>query len=306
VPATRISIRADLIQLGILPGSVVMAQAGVRSMGTVAGGAIAIGSAGTLAAYVDFEHLDDDTTELDVPVFDKRIANAARDHGILHEIIRTWPGAIRSDHPADGGAAIGPLAEWITAGHPFNYGYGPDSPFEKILPKNGRVLMLGAPLDTITLLHYAEHQAAIPNKRVRRYRRLMPALYGPEWFLFEEFDTSEPVHENLPANAFEQIAAAYLATGRGRRGAVANPQAYLFDGADLVDFGIGWLERVVRPNQKNPRSPDAYGQYQRRYALSTKTPPQTATAENRRPAPANDGRTCRIAPCRTFSPSHNP
>jgi hypothetical protein len=35
-------------------------------------------------------------------VFDKRIAHAARDHGILHEAMRTWPGARRSDHPDAG------------------------------------------------------------------------------------------------------------------------------------------------------------------------------------------------------------
>lgn len=166
---TRSSLLADLVRLGIRPGGVVMVHASVRSIGPVTGGVKvvlqalldAVGPTGTLAAYVDFEPFygDDDTAE--VLVFDKRIAHAARDHGILHETIRTWPGALRSDHPDAGVAAIGPLAAWITAEHPFHYGYGPGSPFAKILQANAQVLLLGAPLDTITLLHYAEHEARI-------------------------------------------------------------------------------------------------------------------------------------------------
>jgi aminoglycoside 3-N-acetyltransferase len=33
----------------------------------------------------------------------------------------------------------------------------------------GKVLMVGAPPDTMTLLHHAEHLARIPGKRIRRY-----------------------------------------------------------------------------------------------------------------------------------------
>jgi aminoglycoside 3-N-acetyltransferase len=204
----------------------------------------AIGPDGTLTAYVDFEPFYDDDVE--IPVFDKRIAHAARDHGVLHETIRTWPGAFRSDHPDAGVVAVGALAPWITGEHPFAYGYGEGSPFEEILQAHGQALMLGAPLDTITLLHYAEHKAQIPNKRIRRYRRLMPGIHGPEWVQFEEFDTGEPVHDSLPSNCSERIAADYLTTGRGRQGNIGAAPSFLLDGPDLVQFGIQWLERFVR------------------------------------------------------------
>jgi aminoglycoside 3-N-acetyltransferase len=178
-------------------------------------------------------------------VFDKRIARAARDHGVLHETLRTWPGAIRSDHPDAGVVAIGHRADWITSGHPFHYGYGEGSPFDKALQANVQVLMLGAPLDTITLLHAAEHRAQIPNKRVVTYRRLMPGRDGPHWATFEEFDTAEPVSDRLPSDCFEQIARAFLAAGRGTVGPVGAATATLLDGRDLVRFGVEWLERHV-------------------------------------------------------------
>lgn len=105
--------------------------------------------------------------------------------------------------------------------------------------------MLGAPLDTVTILHYAEHRARIPGKRIRRYRRLMPGAAGPEWIEFEEFDTSEPVHDELPSNCFEKIALDFLAAGGGVQSKVAEAGAFLFEAPALVDFAIDWIERFV-------------------------------------------------------------
>ena len=178
-----------------------MAHASIRSVGRILGGVNVliqsifdvIGDDGTLAAYVDFEPFfeeDDDPSE--IPAFDKRIACAARDHGILHETLRNWPGAVRSDHPDAGVVAIGRLAAWITSSHPLHYGYGDNSPFARFVKGQGRILMIGAPFDTITLLHYAEHKANIPGKRIHRYRRLMPGENGPTWVDIEEFVPGSP------------------------------------------------------------------------------------------------------------------
>ncbi|HZO57578.1 MAG TPA: aminoglycoside 3-N-acetyltransferase [Bryobacteraceae bacterium] len=252
--ATRSSLKADLASLDVQHGGMLMVHAGLRSLGPVTGGVNtliqalldAVGPAGTLVAYADFEPFFEFEDEPEIPVFDKRIAHAARDHGILHEVIRTWPGALRSDHPDAGVVAIGAYAEWITSPHPFQYGYGECTPFARIVEANGSVLMLGAPLDTITLLHHAEHKARIAGKRIVRYKRLMPSPGGPQWIDFEEFDTAHPCHDALPEDCFERIARAYLAAGRGAAGRVANAESYLFNGPDLVAFGIEWIERFVQ------------------------------------------------------------
>ena len=242
------------MHLGVQQGDILMVHASVRSIGPVIGGVNeiigalldSVGPTGTLAAYVDFEPFFSDDDETGVPVFDKRIARAARDHGILHEAMRTWPGALRSDHPDAGVVAIGARAKWITADHPLQYGYGEGSPFDKIVEARGRVLVMGAPFDTITLLHHAEHRASIPDKRIRRYKRLMPGAREPEWIHFEEFDTSDSVHDTLPANYFESIASEYLASGRGQKGNIGTSQSFLFDGPDLVQFGVDWLEGYAK------------------------------------------------------------
>jgi aminoglycoside 3-N-acetyltransferase len=252
MPASRATLRDDLVRLGARPGDLFMVHASVRSVGSIVGGVNVliqaildvIGDTGTLAAYVDFEpFFEEDDDPSAIPVFDKRIAHAARDHGVLHETLRNWPGAVRSDHPDAGVAAIGRLAHWITAEHPFQYGYGEGSPFERIVQAKGRVLMIGAPLDTITLLHYAEHKANIPDKRIHRYRRLIPAQNGPAWIDFEEFDTGEPVSNKLPADCFERIAREHLAAGFGYQGQIGSGESFLFEAPELVRFGVDWLER---------------------------------------------------------------
>lgn len=231
-----------------------MVHAGVRSIGPVLGGVNTILSAlldacspgGTLVAYVDWELGYEDPVaaglENDVPVFDKRIAKAARDNGILSEVIRTWPGAIRSDNPDAGIAAIGERAEWLCAGHALSYGYGEGSPFAKLVEVGAKILMLGAPLDTATLLHYSEHMANIGGKRIKNYCRRLSLNGVTQWVDVEEFDTSEPVIDGMPEDHFAKIAEAALSAGCGRKGRVGAAHSYLFDARGLHEAGVKWLE----------------------------------------------------------------
>ena len=135
-------------------------------------------------------------------------------------------------------AAVGAQAEWLTRDHPSDYGYGPGSPLAKLVESGGKVLMLGAPLDTITLLHYAENRANLRHKAVVRYS--YPVLRDGEkvWIDVEDFDTGDP-HDDY---SFEGIAQDYLAAGNGRQGKVGDADTYLFDAADLVRYAINWLE----------------------------------------------------------------
>lgn len=257
---TRCQLSEDLVRLGVRPGDLLMVHASVRSIGRIVGGANvlvqslfdAVRTEGTLTAYVDFEpFFEEDDDPSTIPVFDKRVAPAARDHRVLHEVLRNWPGAMRSDHPDAGVVAMGPLAEWITVRHPFQYGYGEDTPFARIVKAQGRVLLIGAPLDTITLLHYAEHKARIPGKRIHHYRRLIAGENGSVWIDFEEFDTREPVSAHLPGDCFERIATDFLAAGFGRQGRIGHAASFLFEAPELVRFGVTWLEQypVVRSSQ---------------------------------------------------------
>jgi aminoglycoside 3-N-acetyltransferase len=254
IPPSR--LRADLAALGLTAGDTVMLHASMRAIGPVMGGPntvvevllATLGPSGTLLMYVGWQDLPDYLDELppderaeyerEHPPFDLATARAVRDHGILAEVVRTWPGAVRSANPEASMVAIGAAADALTRDHPRDYGYGAGSSLARLVERGGRVLLLGAPLDTITLLHHAESVARLRGKRIVRYR--YPALVEGQrvWIAVEDLDTGEP----HAAYSFEGIAQGYLAAGRGRSGTVGHAPAYLFDAADLTAFAVAWLE----------------------------------------------------------------
>lgn len=263
---TRSQIGRDLQDLGVRAGMVVMLHAAVRQIGWVVGGPEEVLHAlletltpsGTLMMYVSWE---DDTENwcdwsserqasylAECPPFNPLTSRAKRQWSILTEYLRTMPGAFRSANPCASMAAIGARAEWITRDHPLQYGYGPGSPLAKLCEAEGYVLLLGAPLDTVTLLHHSEHVAAIANKRTVRYK--VPVLEQGEcrWIEVEEFDTAESIVDGKNAEEyFPAIMNAYLSTGMGKSGLVGDARSYLFDAHDLNQFAISWLERELNP-----------------------------------------------------------
>ncbi|WP_245432639.1 MULTISPECIES: AAC(3) family N-acetyltransferase [unclassified Rhizobium] len=174
--------------------------------------------------------------------FDPAVSRAIRANGVFPEFLRTTPGAVRSGNPAASVAAIGAQAIWITAAHPLDYGYGENSPLAKLASLRGKVLMIGAPLDTITLLHHAEHIANIPEKRIRRYEVPFAAAAGSGWRMAEEYSTGNPVLSSLEEGYFATIVEEFLGTGRGVCGVIGGADSILVDAGSITALAVNWLE----------------------------------------------------------------
>lgn len=260
---TRTSLAGDLRRLGVAAGDLVMVHAAMRRVGPVLGGPDAliaalrdaVGPAGTVAAYVDW-HVDyDDLLDGEgrvlpawrahVPPFDPATSRAIRDHGVLAEFLRTTPGALRSANPGASVAAVGARAAWLTADHPLDDGYGPGTPLARLVEAGGKVLLAGAPLDTMTLLHHAEHLARLPGKRRRRLEVPLATPAGTAWRMVEEFETREPVVAGLADDYFAEVVRDFLAGGRGRQGSVGDAPSVLVEAAPMCAFAVAWLERRV-------------------------------------------------------------
>ena len=260
---TAAELTRDFAHLGVAPGDIVMVHAACRSIGPVLGGPDdiitalreAVGPAGTLMAYLDWEAawealVDEEGCTLPqwrphVLPFDPARTRGARQNGTFPEFLRTTPGARRSGNPGASVTALGAKAEWLTADHPLDYGYGPGTPLARLVEARGKVLMLGAPLDTMTLLHHAEHLAKLPEKRVIRVEVPFATPEGTAWRMLEEFDTSNPCVASLPDDFIDRIVTDYLATGAGTRGKVGRASSVLVDAADILLFAIAWMERVA-------------------------------------------------------------
>ena len=125
-----------------------------------------------------------------------------------------------------------------------DYGYGPGSPLAKLVEADGRVLMIGAPWETMTLLHHAEHLADIPGKRVLRFE--VPYLDADGttlWRMTEEYESTEAIVEGLPDDYFVDILRDFTAAGQGVAGTVGEAEALMVEARAVTAFAVDWLER---------------------------------------------------------------
>lgn len=177
------------------------------------------------------------------PAFDKNAARADRSVGTLAEFFRSTPGTLCSDSVGVRIAARGARARWLTAEHAWNYPFGIGTPFEKLVTGSGKVLLLGSDHDEVTLMHFAEHVADFPGKKIARYQ--VPVLQDGKrvWLPCEEFDSSSAgCHANWPDRFFALIVDDFIARHGGTAacatGKIGNADAVLLDAAALVDFAI--------------------------------------------------------------------
>jgi aminoglycoside 3-N-acetyltransferase len=259
---TRSLLARDLKKLGLRPGGVAMVHCRMSALGHVVGGAESVVRAlldalkpeGTLVAYTgwqdappeDLGALDEEVRRAfleEHPAYDPSVAPSRRDHGRVAEALRTWPGSRHSGHPEAGVAAIGSLAGTVTAGHPYDEAYGAGTPYARLVEFGGQVAMLGAPLETVTLVHHAEAVVRVPGKRRVSYD--MPVLQGGQrvWRTFSDIDTSDgalPYGRVIGEEDYiEHIARSALAAGVGSSGPVGDGTAHLFEARGLVEHAMG-------------------------------------------------------------------
>jgi aminoglycoside 3-N-acetyltransferase len=276
-PVTRSALARDLRKLGVREGGVIMAHARISSLGWVVGGSEtlvnaildALGPQGTLMAYAGWEddpwYLSEWPEEwqqaylAELPPFDSELSEADHEMGRLSERIRSWPGARASTGHVMRMVAIGARADWLTRDQPWDHPEGPGSPLAKLVEAGGQVLMLGAPLETLTILHYAEAMVDSPEKRLVTYR--IPVREGNEvvWKQVLDHDTSDRgafPYERFVApgrDAFDLIGTEAIEAGCGKQGWVGEANSHLFEAQALVRFAVSWMEeRFGRGSDRSP------------------------------------------------------
>lgn len=263
-PACRARLARDLQALGLRAGDIVMVHASLKAVGPVEGGGATLAQAlfdavvptGGILAFGSWDEspymetlngarLDDDV-RMRWPAFDPVHARTYRGFGMLNEFLRTLPGAERSPHPDASMIGVGAAAPMVRH-HPLGCAYGPGSPLERLVEADGRVLLLGAPLDSLTILHYAEAVADIPGKRRVSYEMPMRSEDGrTHWVMAEDFD-SNGILDCFAAegcmDAVESIARDFIREQPHLQGRVGAAHCYLFEAATLVRYGRQWLEQ---------------------------------------------------------------
>jgi aminoglycoside 3-N-acetyltransferase len=180
-PVTQTQLAADLRDLGLGAGDVVLAHVSLSALGYVPGGAVAVlqalgnvlGDSGTLVMPTQSGDLSDpahwvappvpaewqDAVRDAIPAYDP-VRTPTRGLGRVAELFRTWPEVIRSAHPTCSFAARGPEAAAILADHRLDDPFGEGTPLARMAALETKILLLGAPWDSCTAFHLAERRAA--------------------------------------------------------------------------------------------------------------------------------------------------
>lgn len=261
----RSTLAADLRALGLRRGAVAIVHCRMSALGRVVGGAETVVSAlldvvgpeGALVAYTGWE--DGPPEDLDAlppgdralvlaeqPAYDPRVARARRDHGRVAEALRTWPGAVHSGHPEAGVVVVGASASRVALPHPLDDAYGAGTPYARVIEHDGQVVLLGAPLSTVTLVHHAEAIARVDGKRRVSWR--CPLLVDGErrWVMLHDIDTSSGALDYAALTGGEDHVAwltrAALAAGAGRSGAVGAGRGHVLEARLLVSHAVALIE----------------------------------------------------------------
>lgn len=254
-PATRTSLAADLRRLGVRPGGVLLVHASMRALGWVCGGPQAavlalrdaLGPEGTLVVPTHTPDNSDpagwrnppvpelwwSTIREQMPAFDPAVT-PSRWMGAIAELVRTWPGAVRSGHPQVSFAALGAAANEIVAGHALTGMLGERSPLARLYDHDAQVLLLGVSHDSNTSLHLAEYRR--PRAPVERVGGAVLTADGVrEWVWWEDVALDE--------SDFDPLGADLEATGAVRIGQVGSALCRLMSQRAAVDFAVGWMAR---------------------------------------------------------------
>jgi aminoglycoside 3-N-acetyltransferase len=262
MPHTVTSIAADLRALGVRPGGVLLMHSSNGSLGFVVGGPQAVvqallevlGTDGTLVVPTHTPENSDPAGWSNPPVpqpwwpvirehmlgFDP-LRTPSRWMGILAEVVRTWPGALRSNHPQVSFAALGAHAAAIVAEHPLEDALGERSPLGAINRLAGSVLLLGCGHGSNTSLHLSECRVPAPP-RTEHGAAVLTAAGTRAWTTWTDVLADE--------GDFEQLGADFEAAGAVRAGTVGGAAARLMSQRTLVDFGTTWIaaHRSVQPH----------------------------------------------------------
>jgi len=147
-------------------------------------------------------------------------------------VVRTWPGARRSDHPHVSFAALGPAADRIVRDHRLDSMLGEHSPLARLYALNADVLLLGVNHGSNTSLHLAEYRVPHPPTAPQG-AAVLARGGGRSWIWWDDVA--------VDASDFEALGDDLDATGLVHFGQVGSARCRLMSQRVAVDFAVDWM-----------------------------------------------------------------
>ena len=242
--------------VGLQSGDSVMVHTSLGKIGYVCGGAQAViealietvGEGGTImmptqswknldpetGVHWDADEADWDRIRENWPAYNKAIT-PTNTMGAVAEMFRSWPGVVRSDHPARSVAAWGKHAQYLTLNHDLSDIFGDRSPIGKLYELDGKVLLIGVDYDKNTSIHLADVRAGYPGKHTCVEHSAVTENGKRVWKAYETLF--------VDGEDFIEIGAEFEAAHPVNTATIGGAKVRLMKQRELVDFAVEWIEK---------------------------------------------------------------
>lgn len=155
------------------------------------------------------------------------------DLGQVAEYFRTYPGFLRSCHPQFSYTALDTNAGTLTQRHPHDNRFGPGSPLGWLIDVGGKVALLGAPHDTMSLFQLT--QTLVGDCPAVEKAAPMMMDGARQWARYSDID--------YPIVWFVAGVAALIESGIAAAGQVSAAPSIMFPAAEAVEHVVNWRRR---------------------------------------------------------------
>lgn len=245
-----------LIDVGLQSGDSVIVHTSLGQIGYVCGGAQTViealievvGQNGTImmptqswknldpesGVHWDADKADWDRIRENWPAYNKAIT-PTNTMGAVSEMFRSWPGVLRSDHPARSVAVWGKNASYLTENHTLSDIFGNASPIGKLYELDGKVLLIGVGYDKNTSIHLADVRAEYPGKHTCIEHSAVMENGKRVWKAYETLF--------VDGEDFIAIGTAFETIHAVNKRKLGNAELKLMKQRELVDFAVEWIEK---------------------------------------------------------------
>lgn len=256
----KIVIKQDIVealrQIGVKNGQNIIVHTSMKNFGFVCGGPQVIiesliemvGQDGTIMMPTQsWKNLDPysgvhweepkewyDIIRNNWPAYDKDIT-PTNTMGVVAEMFRKWPGAVRSEHPVRSFSAWGKNAAYLVGNHDLSDIFGETSPIAKLYNLNGYVLLLGTGYDKNTSMHLADVRAKYISKHMEENSCAVQKDGERRWITYSTL--------YVDGEDFIDIGNEFEKNYEVKKIKIGNADVRFMKQRDIVDFAVKWIEK---------------------------------------------------------------
>jgi aminoglycoside N3'-acetyltransferase len=181
--------------------------------------------------------------------------------GAFAETVRQRPEALRTPHPMQSLSVVGRWASDL-AGRDTPSAFDPGSAFERLLDLDARLLLLGANVDAISMLHYSEQRFRVPYRYWKDFTGQVRTAQGWETRTYRMFARDLEIN---PLLSLREVQASLEKRGEWQAAPLNYGLVSLCRAADFVAAVDSFLS--ADPWSLVTNRAEAFERYQKKYEI---------------------------------------